>query len=287
MSNDYKTIDLAAWTKVGEGGNGATYTNPAEPGVILKVSNLADGTLETVSHEFNLSKAVYDLGIPTPQMLEIVRVGEDYGIKSEFIAKKKSMSRIAGEQPEEIDRLAERMAVLAKQLHSADTSSQPAIPSMKALMLEALADTKMLSGKKRNEVKAFVENLDDAPTLLHGDFTFSNLILSTDVEEKPYWIDLGRATHGIPMFDLGHFYLFCNIFSKREHVQQIAHMTNKQMVQFWNSFARAYNGADNLDAFNAKCKYFAALDVVLLGHIQTLNWHQRFFLGLLAKSMFK
>jgi hypothetical protein len=42
-----------------------------------------------------------------------------------------------------------------------------------------------------------------------------------------------------------------------------------------------------MDAFTAECKRFAALDVLLLGHIQTLNWHERLFLGLLAKSLFK
>lgn len=29
-------------------------------------------------------------------------------------------------------------------------------------------------------------------------------------------------------------------------------MIDKQMVQFWNTFALAYNGPDNLDAFNAE-----------------------------------
>ena len=44
---------------------------------------------------------------------------------------------------------------------------------------------------------------------------------------------------------------------------------------------------NGMDAFIAECKRFAALDVLLLGHIQTLNWHERLFLGLLAKSLFK
>ena len=41
------------------------------------------------------------------------------------------------------------------------------------------------------------------------------------------------------------------------------------------------------EAVNAECKRFAALDVILLGHIQTLNWHERLFLGLLVKSLMK
>lgn len=293
MQNDYKTIDLSLWTQVGEGGNGTTYTSEKEPGIILKVSHREDGTLEAVSKEFYTSRAVHDLGIPSPKMLEMVRVGDEYGIKSELIVEKQSVGRFCGEHPDRITHIAERMAELGKQMHQTKVQSDEWIPSMKVLMLEALATTKMLSGKKLKEVTDYVESLDDAPTLLHGDFSLGNLIFEIQEDEQgtkdgqPYWIDLGRATHGIPMFDLGHLYLFCNIFSKKERVQQIAHMTEKQLVDFWKAFAIAYNGEADLDAFTAECKRFASLGVVLLGHIQTLNWHERLFLGLLAKSLFK
>ena len=294
MQNNYKQIDLSAWTQVGEGGNGTTYTCEQESGVILKVSHREDGTLETVSKDFYTSQAVYELGIPTPKLFEIVRVGDEYGVKSQLIGKKQSVGRFCGTHPDRIQRIAARMAELGKQIHQTNVPKDERIPSMKALMLEALATTKMLSGKKLKEVTAFVESLDDANTLLHGDFSLGNLIFEIqeggepgENDGKPYWIDLGRATHGIPMFDLGHLYLFCNIFSKKERVQQIAHMTEKQLVDFWNAFADAYNGPEGKETFTAECKRFAALDVVLLGHIQTLNWHERLFLGLLAKALFK
>ena len=293
---NYKEIDLSAWTKKGEGGNGTTYINEQEPGVILKVSHREDGLLEAVSKEFYTSKAIYDLGISTPKMIELVRVQDEYGIKSQLISPCKSLARLCGEKPEMIDDLATYTAKLAKQIHSSSVPDDQTkwIPSMKALMLEALASTKMLSGRKLKEVTAFVESLEDAPTLLHGDFSMGNLIFQLhgiDIQStkdlKPYWIDLGRAVHGIPMFDLGHMFLFCNIFSRNVRVQQIAHMTTDQMKHFWNSFALAYNGPDNMESFNAECKRFATLDLVLLGHIQTLNWHERLFLRWLAKKLFK
>ena len=293
---NYKEIDLSAWTKKGEGGNGTTYINEQEPGVILKVSHREDGLLEAVSKEFYTSKAIYDLGISTPKMIELVRVQDEYGIKSQLISPGKSLARLCGEKPEMIEKLAICTAKLAKQIHSTSVPDDQTewIPSMKALMLEALASTQMLSGRKLKEVTAFVESLEDAPTLLHGDFSMGNLIFqlqSTDIQStkdlKPYWIDLGRAVHGIPMFDLGHMFLYCNIFSRNVRVQRIAHMKTDQMKQFWNSFALAYNGPDNMESFNAECKRFATLDLVLLGHIQTLNWHERLFLRWLAKKLFK
>lgn len=299
------TVDLSGWTQVGEGGNGTTYICEEKPNVILKVSHQADGTWEHISKEFYTSKAVHDLGIPSPQMIELVRVGDEYGIISEKIPNKQSLARFCGEHPEEIDRLAGRMAELGKQIHQTDVrrtdvpGTKEWIPSMKELMLEALANTRMISSKTLKKTTDFVQSLEDAPTLLHGDFSLGNLIFEIPASNdqmvngqmvnglKPYWIDLGRAEHGVPMFDLGHLYLFCNIFSKQKRVQQIAHMTGEQMVQFWNSFALAYNGPEGLDEFTAECKRFAGLAIILLGHIQTLNWHERLFLGLLAKSMFK
>lgn len=176
MQNDYKQIDLTAWTQVGEGGNGTTYTSKKEPGVILKVSHREDSTLEAVSKEFYTSRAVHELGIPSPEMLELVRVGNEYGTKSELIGKKQSVGRFCGEHPDRIGHIAGRMAQLGKQMHHTEVEQSEWIPSMKSLMLEALATTKMLSGKKLKEVTAFVEELEDAPTLLHGDFSLGNLI---------------------------------------------------------------------------------------------------------------
>ena len=54
----YKSINLGEWTKVGEGGNGCVYENPATPDVILKVNNARLSTFEAVKHEYEVSKKV-------------------------------------------------------------------------------------------------------------------------------------------------------------------------------------------------------------------------------------
>lgn len=117
MQKDYKEIDLSSWTQVGKGGNGTTYTCAQEPGIILKVSHREDGTLEAVSKEFYTSQAVAELGIPTPKLYEMVRVGDEYGIKSRLIGKKQSVGRYCGEHPEEIEQISAMVANLGKQIH--------------------------------------------------------------------------------------------------------------------------------------------------------------------------
>ncbi len=68
--------------------------------------------------------------------------------------------------------------------------------------MQAVGSTLMVEGKAKEELEHFVEGLEDAPTLLHGKFNFTNIIVENG---KTYWIDLSRAAHGLPMFDLGHF----------------------------------------------------------------------------------
>ncbi len=279
-----KELDITQWTKVGEGGNGATYINPAEPGVLLKESYLELAKADDLVQEFNISKAIYGLGVPTPRMLELVSVNGRAAIKCQAIEGKKSFAKLCHDNPKHLDDYALQMATLAKKLHATGTAGTKAIPSMKTLMTEAVAQSAMLSTKAQKRVQDFLDTVEDTPTLLHGDFTFSNIILADD---KAYWIDLGRATHGSPYFDLGHFYLFCNIFGRQKRVQDIAHMTDQQMVRFWDTFAKAYAGEENVADFNKTCKRFAALDIVLLGHIQPLSFSERFFLGMLAKKMIK
>ena len=91
-----------------------------------------------------------------------------------------------------------------------------------------------------------------------------------------------RAAHGLPMFDLGHFYLYCHYFAKQERVNNIAHMSEEQIRQFWNRFAFHYNGPDGLDLFEAQCKRYAGLALIMIGYLQVLTDHEREYLGKLA-----
>lgn len=281
--NDYKAIDLQQWTclnKEGDQGSGLIYTNPQEPGVILKTSRRAEeASRENVIQEFHTAKAVYDLGVPTPRMLEIVKLDDRLGFTSEWIKNKKSYARLAGEDPGSIDALAAQMAEQGHKLHSTQALGSEWIPSMKEMMLQAVGSTLMVEGKAKEELEHFVEGLEDAPTLLHGKFNFTNII---EDHGRIYWIDLSRAAHGLPMFDLGHFYLYCHYFAKKSRVNNIAHMNDEQIMQFWNRFAFHYNGPEGLDSFEAQCKRFAGLALIFIGYLQVLTDQERAYLGKLA-----
>lgn len=113
----YPQIELSAWRQVGEGGNGAVYVNDAEPGVLLKI-NTNDTSENTIREEFYTPKAVFETGVPTPKMFEIVQAGAFFGVKCQNIQNKKSFSRLCADEPSSIDARAIQMARLLKEFHA-------------------------------------------------------------------------------------------------------------------------------------------------------------------------
>ena len=279
---EFKEINLSEWKRIGKGGNGAVYVNDAEPGKLLKLNNNALDNLAAVEKEFNTSKAIFDLGLSTPEMIEIVKVGNGFGFLCQQIKGKQSLSSLSAYNPQNIKKWAGILAEEGKKLHAIKATGSEYIPSMKEKLLVAARETRLLKGKKKEDLIAFAESLEDAPNLVHGDFQFGNLIIAAGV---PYWIDLGEATHGNPMFDLGHFYLLANIFSAQKRVREISHMTPMEMKEYWNAFALAYNGKEGIDAFNAECKRYAGMDLIIFGHTRNLGFIERFFLSRLANKM--
>ena len=258
------------------------YINDAEPGKLLKLNYKASNNLAAVEKEFYTSKAIYDLGLSTPEMIEIVKVGNGFGFLCQQIKGKRSLSSLSAYNPQNIKKWADILAEEGKKLHAIKATGSEFIPSMKEKLLVAARETRLLKGKKKEDLIAFAESLEDAPNLVHGDFQFGNLIVASGV---PYWIDLGEATHGNPMFDLGHFYLLTNIFSAQKRVREITHMTPKEMQEYWNAFALAYNGEEGIDAFNAECKRYAGIDLIIIGYTRNLSFTERLFLSRLANQM--
>ncbi len=256
---DYRQIDLAGWTQVGEGGNGKTYVNPECPDRMLKVNNSRSNDLESVKKEFDVSKAVEALGLPTPKMYEIVRVGDAFGAISQLIKKKKSLSRICHDEPERTEEMAQLLAKLGKEFFATPCDTE-FFPSRLQQALKGTEVATYIGRKDRQKIRAFLETLKECTTCSHGDFQPGNVILS---EGKPYWIDLGRFAYGDPMFDIGHLFQICKIYAPMKQVQNIFHMTLEQFHRYWDAFAKAYTGKEDHSEFDVLAGKFAAIDVMM------------------------
>jgi uncharacterized protein (TIGR02172 family) len=281
--SEYRVIDLSDWIQVGQGGNGTTYENPSQPDLILKVDKKQINTLEFVRHEFEVSKAVEALGLPTPKMREMVRVGDLYATISDRIKDKKSLSRICHDEPQRIEEMAQLMCRMGKDLFSTQCNTD-FFPSRKEQLMRALDKVQFISRKNRQILKDFAQTIQDIKTCSHGDFNMGNLVLSGD---KPVWIDLDRFGYGDPMFDIGHLYQICNVYAPMKQVQDIFHMTEQQLGLFWVAFAKAYTGQEDHSEFDCQAGRFACFDVILRYEFQKCSLLEKMFFGVYIKRLIK
>ena len=281
--SEYRVIDISAWTQVGQGGNGTTYENPSQPDLILKVDKKQINTLEFVKHEFDVSKAVANLGLPTPKMHEMVRVGDLYATISDRIKDKKSLSRICHDEPQRIEEMAQLMCRMGKELFSTQCNTD-LFPSRKEQLMRALDKAQFISRKNRRILKDFAQTIQDIKTCSHGDFNMGNLVLSGD---QPVWIDLDRFGYGDPMFDIGHLYQICNVYAPMKQVQDIFHMTEQQLNLFWDAFAKAYTVQDDHSEFDSQAGRFACFDMILRYEFQRCSLLEKMFFGVYIKRLIK
>ena len=191
------------------------------------------------------------------------QVGDAYGYTFERIKGKKSLSRICADDPSRISEIAALLASEGRKLH-ATTCDTAFFPSHKEGALKAIGAADFADEADKQKLLAFVEGLDDAPTCLHGDYQTGNLIVSG--EGKPYWIDLGWFSHGLPMFDIGHLFLITQIYSQFQRMRDIIHMSREQLLVFWDAFAAAYSGNADHAAFDVEAARFAAIDVCYISY---------------------
>lgn len=280
---EYRTIDLSLWHQTGQGGNGRTYENPSEPDVVLKINKPQLSTLEAVKHEFETSKAVERLGLPTPRMIEIVRVENVYAILSERVKEKKSISRICCDSPDRIGEMARLLCENGKKLFSTPCDSA-FFPSRKEQLARALDKVQFIGKKDRQMLKAFADSVQDAGTCSHGDFNMGNLIIA---DGQPFWIDLDRFGYGDPMFDIGHLFQICNTYASLKQVQDIFHMNKEQLNSFWDAFAKAYTGEEGHSGFDRLAARFAALDMVLRYEFQMPSLAEKIFFAIYLHRLIK
>jgi uncharacterized protein (TIGR02172 family) len=274
---EYQNIDISTWTQVGEGGNGKTYVHPGHPDFLLKVNNPPRCDEATVKQELDFAQHVYALGIPTPRMFDMVRVGDGYGQLVELIKGKKSLSRICADESSRIGEMAKLLASLGLRLHAIPCNTD-FFPSRKELALKGIDASDFVDDADKEKLRAFLQGVEDEKTCLHGDFQMGNLIISAD--GKPYWIDLGWFSHGSPMFDMGHLFLVCQVYSQFPTAQDIFHMSQEQLKNFWNLFAEAYTGNKDISAFTALAGKFAPLDVCIRSILMpTPDAYKKLFAG--------
>ena len=232
----YNRINLDDYLQSGEGGTAVTYKHKSRNS-LAKLYN-PGFEADMARDEFITAKAVYDMGIPTPEPIRLVTDGQRMGAEYEFIP--------VSEEPQREAEIALAFAQAGKLLHGtrADTSR---IPSIKDILRAFYQNNDCVTEEYNQRALAFLDKAPDADTCLHGDFHIGNII--TD-GSRTMWIDIGQFCHGVPQWDLGWFWTIChNLGDKRADF--LLHLTQRALISFWDAFLPAYLGTTDPQAIAA------------------------------------
>lgn len=230
-------ISLSDYVLSGGGANGESFDHKSDPSIMLKL--YFPGKITQPLDEMNLSRKVYDLGIPTPEPGDYV-VTEDgrYGIRFKRILGKKSYSRATGDNPELVGKYAGEFAEMCRQLHNTHVPAGM-FDNVKDRYYRLLEQNPFFTSAEKDRLGKFIADTPDEDTAIHGDLQYSNAIFAGD---KRYFIDLGDFAWGNHLFDVGMVYLCCCL-SDEAFIQETFHMPKSVAIRFWEEFVPVYFGA--------------------------------------------
>ena len=240
--NTYKQIDLNDYVQTGEGGTSLTYTHQTRH-TMAKLFNLVNEA-ELAEKEFLTARAVFEMGIPTPEPLRLVTDGERRGVEYELISNKRSFTRIISQEPERLEEISQTFARMTRELHAikADTSRFMSVKERLRRFYQEKGD--LVTEEYKEHALNFIDKSPDADTCLHGDLHIGNII--TD-ERRNLWIDLGQFSYGEPEWDLGWMWTICNQIDDQRS-DFILHLTPETLKVHWNIFIAAYLGTNDREA---------------------------------------
>ncbi len=239
------SINLEDYRRSGAGANGESYDCIADNSVMLKLYN-SDYPTDTIFSELDVARKVYELGVPSPEPGELVTDGQRIGIRFRRIVGKRSFSRMLADEPERYDELAREFARCCLKLHSTECPDG-VFPDAKP-QFQALLDADVyLDARQKAKASAFLQDIPDARTALHGDLHIGNVISTLPFgaplsqPHSLYFIDLGYFARGCPLLDLGMMRCIC-VTSDDEFRRKEMHIDASLAAKVWASFVDEYFG---------------------------------------------
>ena len=248
--NTYETIDLNDYVQTGEGGTSLTYTHQTRH-TMAKLFNLVNEA-ELAEKEFLTARAVFEMGIPTPEPLQLITDGERRGVEYELISNKRSFTRIISQEPERLEEISLTFARMARELH--DTK----------------ADTYRFTSIKET-LRRFYQEKGDRVTEEYKERALAFIDIGNVITDgrRNLWIDLGQFSYGVPEWDLGWMWTICNRMDGQRS-DFILHVTPETLKAHWNIFLAAYLGTDDQAAIGEYTKRLMAFYAVKLPYMYDL-----------------
>lgn len=236
--SEYRTIDINEYVRTGEGGTAVSYKHKSR-NTLAKLYN-PGFEADSARAEFLTARAVFELGISTPEPICLVTDGERFGAEYEFIPGKRSFARIISEEPDRLEEISLTFAREARKLHEtkADTTR---LRSYKDRIRQFYLEKDMVPEEYKRRALFFLESVPDTPYCVHGDLQIGNIITNG---AHIWWIDVGEFAYGEPEWDLSLMWTMCHNM-RRAMAEHLFHVTLETLTAHWNAFLPAYLGTSD------------------------------------------
>lgn len=255
MNEEIQLINLDDYIQTGEGGTALTYTH--KDGLSLAKLYNPGFEADRAKAEFLTARAVFELGIPSPEPFRLITDGERSGAEYELIKNKRSYTRIISQEPERLEEISLKFVRMAKELHAKQVDTTR-LQSYKQRIANFYHEKDMVPEDYKQRVLQFLDTVPDTPRCLHGDLHIGNII--TD-GQRDLWIDLGEFAYGVPEWDLALLWTMCHNMPG-DRVEHIFHITHETMMAHWDIFFPAYLGTSDPQAIHEATQrllpYYAA-----------------------------
>lgn len=253
-----REIDITEWELFGGGAEGEGYNNKKDSGLMLKLynENAADGVSQ---RDYNISKAVSSLGLPTPEAYEMVTCNGRHGVIYERLQNKKSLNRIMADDYSQLDMCTSVMAEMLTTIHSTKVP-EGLLPSCTEKWMQVIAAGKatgILNDAQYTKMYEAYKNAD-APFAVFGDPNTSNVVISNG---KPYIIDIGTFTYGASEYDMGMLAWGIVGSLDKKQIEETSHLKYEQNVEIRDLVLKKYLKTDSkeaVEAFMDKLRPFGA-----------------------------
>ena len=264
---NYRQIDLNDWELQGEGAFGESYFSKTDSSIMLKLIKSGRNKDDFIT-EYENSRKIASVGFKTPAAIEMVEEPQSgrLGIIYEKVQEKVSFTRMIHDNPSDLPRIAQIHAEEAKKFHGINCDPSQFL-CYKDSIREAIP--RLFTFRKYKVIlKAALELVPDSHGCLQHDFQPGNIVHSNKTGEN-YWIDMGDFGYGHYLFDIAILYMFTQILCKKKGLQQIFHMTEQQLRDYWVEFTAAYFGRaiQPDEMFGKKIRLYLALALTIKYHM--------------------
>lgn len=149
---------------------------------------------EIIEREFDTSRIISQLGIPSPNVQNLLEINNKWGITYEKVMGR-NFTEIISSQPFSLRKNAQFFAELQASFH---TKSMEKLPSQKAYLSRNIKGTNLLLEDEKQRILEYLEQLPDDDKVCHGDFHSDNIIM---MNGKAKILDWMTGTSGNPCGD--------------------------------------------------------------------------------------